>query len=71
MHARAHKRIAIASNSSCTSALQKDAIDIDHHANVIALLSCTPSTLSSAPEDHQEHTDIHLWPYVAGNTPET
>jgi hypothetical protein len=38
---------------------------------VIALLSCTPSTLSSVPEDHQEHADIHLWPHVANNTLET
>jgi hypothetical protein len=45
-------------------------MDINDHANMIALLSCTPSTLSSAPEDHQEH-DIHLWLHVTSDTPET
>jgi hypothetical protein len=71
MHAHAQKHIATASNSSRTSTLQKDAIDINHHADEIALLSCTLSTLSSAPEDHQKHADIHLWPHIAGDTPKT
>jgi hypothetical protein len=38
---------------------------------MFALLSCTPSTLSLAPEDHQEHADIHLWLHITGDTLET